>query len=134
MEQYSLNQSSDRLEGLSEVFFYTDFPSYENKQKDLPDILKQAAFGRMDDIPMDAVQIFMDGSENDIVQAVEYVSNHINKRSRTRTGMLTSAPFFRCELIAIDEGLNFISLHLQRKFEFLLKVKVLFNTCLTDTM
>ena len=65
MEQHFLNQSIDPSEGLTEVFFNIDLLTYVNKKKDLPAILKQAALERMQDIPMDVVQVLTDGSKND---------------------------------------------------------------------
>ena len=43
-----------------------------------------------------------------IVQAVEYMSNHINKEIEIQKSNVVFS-VFRCELIAIDEGLDLIS-------------------------
>ena len=70
-----------------------------------------------------------------IVLAVEYISNHISKRSRSRRGMLISNLLLDMSLLLMIKDLSeFLLSHLRRKFGFLLIVKVLLNTWLTGTM
>ena len=98
-------QIIDPSEGLFEVFFHNDLPIYINKQKNLSAILKQAAHKRMFDIPMDAVQVFTDGSKNDdnCTGNGKYVKSH-KQEIKILKRNVNFCSVFRCELSAIDEG------------------------------
>ena len=69
-----------------------------------------------------------------IVQEVEHTSNPINKRSRSRGGILTSASFLDASSLLLMKALTQFHLsNLRRKFGLLL-AEVLFNTWLTGTL
>ncbi|GBM03606.1 hypothetical protein AVEN_203177-1 [Araneus ventricosus] len=51
--------------GTACVFFHTNLPVQVNKQKDHPTYLRQLALEIINDIPVDAVKVYTDGSRND---------------------------------------------------------------------
>ncbi|GFW78464.1 uncharacterized protein TNCV_1380101 [Trichonephila clavipes] len=53
------------VDDLVGVFFHPELPVHVNKQTDLPAYLKQLALERIGDIPIDAFQVFTDGSRDD---------------------------------------------------------------------
>ena len=84
---------------LLKLFFHTDLPTYVNMKKDLRTILKQSALERMHNILVDAVHVFTISSKdnNNCTGSGKYVKRMVNYYS-----------IFRCELIAIEEGLDLI--------------------------
>ncbi|GFT32413.1 uncharacterized protein TNCV_4484331 [Trichonephila clavipes] len=56
---------TQRIIYLDEVFFHPELPVHVNKQAELPAYLKQLALERIGDIPIDAVQVYTDGSRDD---------------------------------------------------------------------
>ncbi|GBO19426.1 hypothetical protein AVEN_148983-1 [Araneus ventricosus] len=65
VEQHQLTQSIDPSVGLPGVFFHTNLPVHVNKQKDHLTYLRQLALEIINDIPVDAVKVYTDGSKND---------------------------------------------------------------------
>ncbi|GFV11900.1 uncharacterized protein TNCV_1217751 [Trichonephila clavipes] len=51
------------------VFFHPELPVHVNKQTDLPAYLKQLTLERIEYIPIDAVQVYLDGSRDDYYQS-----------------------------------------------------------------
>ncbi|GBM05219.1 hypothetical protein AVEN_181610-2 [Araneus ventricosus] len=65
VEKRHLTQSIDPSVGLPGVFFHTNLPVEVNKQKDHTTFLRQLAFEIINDIPVDAVKVYTDGSKNE---------------------------------------------------------------------
>ncbi|GFW94776.1 uncharacterized protein TNCV_4248161 [Trichonephila clavipes] len=107
-------------------------PVHVNKQADLPAYLKQLALERIGDVPIDAVQVYTDGSIDDYYQSGSRIyiksQDHILRiQRRNPDGCLV----FRSELIAIDEVLGSLaSLRNGKEIWILcLIVKVQYSTC-----
>ncbi|GFS79370.1 general transcription factor IIF subunit 2 [Trichonephila clavipes] len=64
-EPHHLSQCLDPVDDLDGVFFHPELPVHMNKQPVLPAFLKQLALERIGDIPIDAVQVYTDGSRDD---------------------------------------------------------------------
>ncbi|GFS54359.1 RNase H domain-containing protein [Trichonephila clavipes] len=64
-EPHHLSQCLDSVVDLDVVFFHPEFPVHVNKQADLPAYLKQLALERVGGIPIDAIQVYTDGSRDD---------------------------------------------------------------------
>ncbi|GFX10448.1 uncharacterized protein TNCV_1868431 [Trichonephila clavipes] len=65
VEPYHLSQYLNPVDDLDGVFFHPELQVHVNKQADLPAYLKQLALERIGDIPIDAVQVYTDGSRNE---------------------------------------------------------------------
>ncbi|GFV74781.1 uncharacterized protein TNCV_1040191 [Trichonephila clavipes] len=65
VESHHLSQCLDPADDLDGVFFHSELPVHVNKPADLPTYLKQLALERIGDIPIDAVQVYTDGSRDD---------------------------------------------------------------------
>ncbi|GFU28270.1 RNase H domain-containing protein [Trichonephila clavipes] len=65
LEPHHLSQCLDPADDLDRVFFHPELPVHGNKEADLPAYLKQILLERIRDIPIDAVQVYMDGSRDD---------------------------------------------------------------------
>ena len=64
----------------------------------------------MQDIPMNAVQVFTDGSKNDNnCTGSEIYVKSLKQEVKIQKRNVDFCSVFRCELIAIDEGLDLIS-------------------------
>ncbi|GFU24185.1 uncharacterized protein TNCV_2007661 [Trichonephila clavipes] len=89
------------------VFFHSELPVHVNKQADLPAYLKQLALERIGDIPIDAVQVYTDGSRDDNYRSGSGIyiksQDHILRIQRRNPD---GCSVFRSELIAIDEALG----------------------------
>ncbi|GFY07866.1 uncharacterized protein TNCV_4288021 [Trichonephila clavipes] len=89
------------------VFFHPELPVQVNKQADLPAYLKQLALDRIGDIPIDAVQVFTDGSRDDNYRSGRGIyiksQDHILRIQRRNPD---GCSVFRSELIIIDEVLG----------------------------
>ncbi|GFW16556.1 uncharacterized protein TNCV_2351801 [Trichonephila clavipes] len=77
-----------------------------NKQANLPAYLKQLALEKIGDIPIDAVQVYTDGSRDDYYRSGSGIyiksQDHILRIQRNPDG----CSVFLSELIAIDEALG----------------------------
>ncbi|GFW73821.1 RNase H domain-containing protein [Trichonephila clavipes] len=65
VEPHHLSQCFDPADDLDGVFFHPELPVHVNKQADHSAYLKQLALKRIGDIPIDAVQVYTDGSRDD---------------------------------------------------------------------
>ncbi|GBN86804.1 hypothetical protein AVEN_1437-1 [Araneus ventricosus] len=110
VEQSHLTQSIDPSEGLPGVLFHTNIPVQVNKQKDHPAYLRQQALEIINDIPVDAVKVYTNGSKNDgdCTDSVIYIKTH-NQELKIQRINPDFCSFFRSELIAIDEGIDSLS-------------------------
>ncbi|GFW86650.1 uncharacterized protein TNCV_4334341 [Trichonephila clavipes] len=96
-----------------------ELPVHVNKQEDLPAYLKQLALERVGDIPIDAVQVYTDGSRDDNYRSGRgiYIKSHdhiLRIQRRNPDGCLV----FRSEQIAIDEGIWLSCISSKRKRDF----------------
>ncbi|GFX52645.1 RNase H domain-containing protein [Trichonephila clavipes] len=93
------------LTGSSSI--HRELPVHVNKQADLPAYLKQLALERIGDIPIDAVQVYTDGSRDDYYRSGSGIyiksQDHILRTQRRNPD---GCSVFRRELIAIDEALG----------------------------
>ncbi|GBL93784.1 hypothetical protein AVEN_166814-1 [Araneus ventricosus] len=98
------------LGGSALCFFHTNLPVQVNKQKDHPTYLRQLALEIINDIPVDAVKVYTDGSRNDsdCTGSGIYITTHIQELKIQRRNP-DFCSVFRSELIAIDEGLDSLS-------------------------
>ncbi|GFW82820.1 RNase H domain-containing protein [Trichonephila clavipes] len=84
-----------------------ELPVHVNKQADLPAYLKQLALERIGDIPIDAVQVYTDGSRDDNYRSGSGIyiksQDHILRIQRRNPD---GCSVFRSELMAIDEALG----------------------------
>ncbi|GFY23740.1 RNase H domain-containing protein [Trichonephila clavipes] len=62
VEPHHLSQCLDPADDLDGVFFQPELPVHLNKQADIPAYLKQLSLERIGDVPIDAVQVYTDGS------------------------------------------------------------------------
>ncbi|GBM96906.1 hypothetical protein AVEN_99099-1 [Araneus ventricosus] len=110
VEQCHLTQSIDPSVGLPGVFFHTNLPVQVNKQKNHPTYLKQLALKIINDIPVDAVKMYTDGSRNDsdCTGRGIYIKTH-NQELKIQRRNPDVCSVFSSELIAIDEGLDSLS-------------------------
>ncbi|GFX76834.1 uncharacterized protein TNCV_1952751 [Trichonephila clavipes] len=107
VEPHHLSQCIDPADDLDGVFFHPELPVHVNKQADLPAYLKQLSLERIGDIPIDAVQVYTDGSIDDYYQSGSGIyiksQDHILRIQRRNPD---GCSVFRSELIAIDESLG----------------------------
>ncbi|GFX98670.1 RNase H domain-containing protein [Trichonephila clavipes] len=84
-----------------------ELPLHVNKQADFPAYLKQLVLERIEGIPIDAVQVYTDGSRNDYYRSGSGIyiksQDHILRIQRRNPD---DCSVFRSELIAIDEALG----------------------------
>ncbi|GFU83952.1 RNase H domain-containing protein [Trichonephila clavipes] len=107
VEPHHLSQCLDPANDLDGVFFHPELPVHVNKQEDLPAYLKQFALERIGDIPIDAIQVYMDGSRDHYYQSGSgiYIKSQdyiLRIQRRNPDG----CSVFHSELIAIDEALG----------------------------
>ncbi|GFY10779.1 RNase H domain-containing protein [Trichonephila clavipes] len=90
-------------------FFHVYLSIQAKKQKELPCYLKQLALDRINNVPMDAVHMYTDGSklDSDCYGSGIYISLRCQEIKILRKSP-DSCSVFRSELVAILEGLNFI--------------------------
>ncbi|GBO40762.1 hypothetical protein AVEN_88824-1, partial [Araneus ventricosus] len=81
-----------------------------NKQKDHPTYLRQLALEIINDIPVDSVKVYTDGSRNDsdCTGSGIYIKAY-NQELKIQRRNPDFCSVFRSELIAIDEGLDSLS-------------------------
>ncbi|GFU57104.1 uncharacterized protein TNCV_1779671 [Trichonephila clavipes] len=95
------------VDDLDGVFFHPELLVHVNKQADLSAYLKQLALKRIGDIPIDAVQVYMDGSRDHYYRSGSGIyiksQDHILRIQRRNPD---GCSVFRSELIAIDEALG----------------------------
>ncbi|GFU13316.1 uncharacterized protein TNCV_3843201 [Trichonephila clavipes] len=107
VEPHYLSQCLDPADDLDRVFFHPELPVHVNKQADLPAYQMKLAIERIGDIPIDAVQVYMDGSRDDNYRSSSGIciksQNHILRIQRRNPD---GCSVFRSELIAIDEALG----------------------------
>ncbi|GFX38200.1 uncharacterized protein TNCV_3837991 [Trichonephila clavipes] len=65
VEPHYRSQCLDTGDDFDRVFFYPELTVHMNKQTNLPAYLKQLALERIGDIPIDAVQVYTEGSRDD---------------------------------------------------------------------
>ncbi|GFU24597.1 RNase H domain-containing protein [Trichonephila clavipes] len=102
-----LSQCLDPVDDLDGVFFYPELPVHVNKQTDLPAYLKQLALEGIGDIPIEAVEVYTDGSRDDYyrsgsriyIKSQDYILR-IHRRNPDGFSV------FRSELIVIDETIS----------------------------
>ncbi|GFT06397.1 uncharacterized protein TNCV_3355461 [Trichonephila clavipes] len=107
VEPHHLSQYLDPADDLDGIFFRPVLPVHVNKQADLPAYLKQLSLERIGDIPIDAVQVYTDGSRDDYYRSGSGIyfksQDHILRVQRRNPD---GCSVFRSELIAIDEALG----------------------------
>ncbi|GFT18126.1 uncharacterized protein TNCV_182941 [Trichonephila clavipes] len=107
VEPHYLSQCLDTANDLDRVFFHPELPVHVNKQADLPTYVKQLALERIGDIPIDAVQVYTDGSKDNNYRSGRGIyiksQDHILRIQRRNPD---GCSVFRSELIAIDEALG----------------------------
>lgn len=99
IERHSVAEIIDPSEGLDGVYFHDDLPVRVNKQMDLPCYLKQLALERINCVPMDALQMYTDGSKLDGDLAVVFILNFGIKNLSSRREIRISARFFVASLL-----------------------------------
>ncbi|GFV57170.1 RNase H domain-containing protein [Trichonephila clavipes] len=107
VKPHHLSQCLDPTDDLDGVFFHPELPIHVNKQADLPAYLKQLTLERIGDIPIDAVQVYTDGSRDYYYRSgcgiyIKSQDHILRIQRRNPDGCLV----FRSELIAIDEALG----------------------------
>ncbi|GFT22747.1 uncharacterized protein TNCV_1856261 [Trichonephila clavipes] len=65
VEIHHLSQCLDPTDDLDSVFFHPELPVHVDKQTCLSPYLKQLSLERIGKIPIDAVQVYTDGSRDD---------------------------------------------------------------------
>ncbi|GFW77817.1 uncharacterized protein TNCV_3403931 [Trichonephila clavipes] len=107
VESHHPSQCLDPAEDFDGDFFHQELPVHVNKQAHLPAYLKQLALERIGDIPIDAVQVYTDGSRDDYYRSGSGIyiksQDHILRIHRRNPD---GCSVFRSELIAIDEALG----------------------------
>ncbi|GBM44185.1 hypothetical protein AVEN_257124-1 [Araneus ventricosus] len=81
------------------VCFHANLPVEVNKQKDHPTYLRQLALEIVNDIPVDAVKVYTDGSRNDSVCTGSgiYITTH-NQELKIQRRNPDSCSVFRSQL------------------------------------
>ncbi|GFV94109.1 RNase H domain-containing protein [Trichonephila clavipes] len=107
VEHHHLSQCLDPAVDLDGVFFHPELPVHVKKQAGLPAYLKQLALERIGYIPIDALQVYTDGSRDDYYRSGRRIyiksQDHILRIQRRNPD---GCSVFRSELIAIDEALG----------------------------
>ncbi|GBN81464.1 hypothetical protein AVEN_77319-1, partial [Araneus ventricosus] len=105
-----VEQRIDPSAGLPGVFFHTNVPVQVNKQKDHPAYLRQLALEIINDIPVESVKAYSDGSRNDsdCTDSGIYIKTN-NQELKIQRINRDLCSFFRRELIATDEGIDSLS-------------------------
>ncbi|GBO44959.1 hypothetical protein AVEN_149317-1, partial [Araneus ventricosus] len=102
VEQHHLTKSIKASVGLlvPGVFSHTNLPVQVNKQKDHPTYLRQLALEIINDIPVDAVKVYADGSRNDsdFTSSGVYIKTH-NQELKIQRRNPNFYSVFRSELI-----------------------------------
>ncbi|GFS75776.1 uncharacterized protein TNCV_3424891 [Trichonephila clavipes] len=107
VEPHHLSQCLGPADDLDGVFFHPELPVHVKKQTYLPAYLKKLALERIGDIPIDAVQVYTDGSRDDYYRSgsgIYIKSQHPILRIQRRNPDGCSVS--RSELIVIDEALG----------------------------
>ncbi|GFW56720.1 uncharacterized protein TNCV_4068001 [Trichonephila clavipes] len=123
VEPHHLSQCLDPADDLDGVLFHPELPVNVNKQ---------AALERIEDIPIDAVQVYTDSSRDDYYRPgsgiyIKLQDHIISIQRRNPDG----CSVFHSELIAIDER-TLVLLHLfqmEKRFGYCLIVDVQYSTC-----
>ncbi|GFS69873.1 uncharacterized protein TNCV_3101771 [Trichonephila clavipes] len=106
VKPHYLSQCLDPADDLDGVF-HPELPAHVNKQADLPVYLKQLALERIEDIPIEAIQVYMDGSRDDYYRSGSGIyiksQDHILRIQRRN---LDGCSVFSSKLIAIDQALG----------------------------
>lgn len=107
VEYSSLTPCVSPAEGLPGVHFNAELPSHTNKNSDVPEYLRQLALEVINSVPSDATLIFTDGSKDDSNNTgsgifIENLAVRLSRRNPDHCSV------FRCEMIAIKEGLKTI--------------------------
>ncbi|GFX60168.1 uncharacterized protein TNCV_4533291 [Trichonephila clavipes] len=93
-EPHHPSQCLDPADDLDGVFFHPELTVHMSKQADLPAYLKQLALQRIGGIPIDTIQVYMDGSRDDYYQSGSGIyiesQDHILKNSEEKSRRLLS--------------------------------------------
>lgn len=73
VKQHHLAPHHHTSEGLTSVYFHMDLSDNIKKQTDLPIHIKQLAVVKINNIPVEAVKVYRDGTGNDFSLIVLYM-------------------------------------------------------------
>ncbi|GBN48455.1 hypothetical protein AVEN_138205-1 [Araneus ventricosus] len=109
VEFNSLKLIASPLDSLPRVFFHTKLLTHTNKSSQRPEYLRQAALEMINNIHIEAILIYTDGSKNEIGHTGSGILlSTIGRKLHVNEEMLTNCSVFRSEMIAIDIALDFV--------------------------